>query len=280
MLKNILLRIKTNKNNKVYKNINKNNKLEEINIIPYSIIDDSLLELKLEYYIIHLDRSTHRKTNINNLKNLLNQELIVFNAIDGNDIIDINDHKIIFNEIIIKAPFTFDKSIKTKLQSCEIGNYLSHLSLLHELIILNKNDGYSIIFEDDVIFMPNLDNKIRGILGKIKEDFDILYLGNITNNYSEQYIDEIYNVDKNNVLWGTHAYLINNKNLNKFYNHFNYFYTATDTLIKNLINCDKVKGYVIYPSIAMQNNKEYPSEIIRKNNKSLLTYLKIKRCKK
>jgi GR25 family glycosyltransferase involved in LPS biosynthesis len=287
MLKYFLLRLSKSKktiNNILIKPIiNKKNKkiIETYNILEnskynYDIIDDSLLEIKLDYYIIHLKRSDKRKDNIIKVKEVLNKEITVFDAIDGNDIIDINDN-IIFKNTIIEAPFTFDQSIKTKLTYGEIGNYLSHLSLLYKL--KDVSEGYTIIFEDDIIFKSNLDNIIRGILGKIKIDFDILFLGNNKKNYGEKYIDEIYYIDKNNVLWGTHAYLINNKNINKIYSNFNYLLFQTDLIFKDLINNDKLNCLILEPSIVLQNYKEYPSEIFRRksNNFFLLKYLKKKK---
>ena len=48
-----------------------------------------------------MDRSIYRKTNISELKNLLNKELVIFKAIDGNNIIDITNSNIVFNDTII-----------------------------------------------------------------------------------------------------------------------------------------------------------------------------------
>lgn len=301
MLLSILLKIKRPpinikkpvvniKNNKPPKKVNISN--EKVNILEpvkpvveilkdneynYSNISDELLNLKLDYYIIHLEKATHRLNNINNLKKLLNKDIIIFDAIDGSDIIDITD-TVIFKNISIEAPYSIDiLSIKDKFCNGDIGNYLSHLSLLYKIQQLNYNDGYTIIFEDDIIFKSDLDNRIRGILGKIKDDFDIIFLGDdITNNFSEKYIDEIYYIDKTRPLWGTHGYIINNKNINKFYQHFNYFNTPTDTLIKNLINDNKINGFIINPSIVVQNHKSFPSEIYRKskNYGFILKYIK------
>jgi len=275
--------IKKSINNKEINN--QGNIIDPLNFLEdskynYDNIDNNLLELKLDYYIIHLERSTNRKKNIKKIKELLNKELIIFNAIDGNDISEITNDTILFNKTIIDAPFTFDQCIKTTLVHGEIGNYLSHLSLLYKLKELNINDGYTIIFEDDVIFKENLDNKIRGILGKITDDFDLLYLGNTRKNYGNQYIDEIHYVDKNNVLWGTYGYLINNKNINKLYDTFNHLYVPTDLIMKDLIDSEKINGFVLAPCIVIQNFKEFPSEIIRRNNNLLLKYLKNKKIRK
>jgi len=249
----------------------------------YSNINNELLNLKLDYYIIHLERATFRLNNINNLKKILNKNIIIFDAIDGNNIIDITD-TIIFKNSNIEAPYNIEALlIKDKFCKGEIGNYLSHLSLLYKIKQLNYNEGYTVIFEDDIIFKFDLDNRIRGILGKIKDDFDIIFLGDdITNNFSENYIDEIYYIDKTRPLWGTHGYIINNKNINKFYEHFSYFNKETDVLIKDLINDNKLNGFIINPSIVIQNHTEFPSEIYRrsKNYGFILKYLKNKKINK
>lgn len=246
----------------------------------YDIIDNNLLEIKLDYYIIHLERSINRAKNIEKLNELLNNKLTVFNAIDGYDMQEITDDNIIFKNTIIEAPYTFDTSIKNKLVRGEIGNYLSHLTLLYKLKELNINDGYTIVFEDDIKFKDNLDNKIRGILGKITDDFDILFLGNTRKNCGVQYKDEIHYIDKNNVLWGTYGYLINNKNINKLYDSFNHLYVPTDLIMKDLIDSEKINGFVLAPCIVIQNFKEFPSEIIKRNNNLLIKYLKNKKIKK
>jgi hypothetical protein len=255
-----------------------------INLLPTSIydynnIDEELLKLDLKYYIIHLEKATNRLKNIEELKNKLNCELTIFNAIDGNDILEITEEGIIFKTIKIEAPYTLDICIKDKLYPGEIGNYFSHLSLLYQIKKLNLIHGYTIIFEDDIFINSDIDKRIRGILDKI-DDFDILYLGNTKNNFSEKYIDEIYYIDKTKVLWGTYGYVINNKKINNFYENFSNFNSYTDIIIKNLINDDKIVAYVVNPCIVIQNYEEFPSQIIRKKSNILLKYLKNIKTKK
>ena len=79
---------------------------------------------------------------------------------------------------------------------------------------------------------------------------------------------------------GTYSYLINNKNIDKFYDNFNHLYLPTDLIIKDLINNDKINALILYPSIILQNNKEYPSEISRRNKSLLFKYLKNKKINK
>jgi GR25 family glycosyltransferase involved in LPS biosynthesis len=230
--------------------------------------------------VIHLEKAINRLKNIEELKNKLNCDITLFNAIDGYDMLEITEEGVKFKTIKINAPYTLDMCIKDKLYPGEIGNYFSHLSLLYSIKELNLTDGYSIIFEDDIFINSDLDNTIRGILGKLNDNFDILYLGNTKNNFSEKYLDEIYYIDKTKVLWGTYGYIINNKNINNFYEKFSYFNSYTDIIIKNLIIDNQITAFVINPCIVIQNFKEFPSQIIRKKSNIILKYLKNIKIKK
>ena len=134
----------------------------------------------------------------------------------------------------------------------EIGCYLSHLMLIKSL--LNINTGYTVIFEDDFkIIDNNLDLKINDILSSIDIDFDILYLGNLNNNHSNLYKNNIYYINLQQPLWGTHAYLINNKNIKKIYNSLLNMDKAIDNKIKENFDNKILNGLVIYPNLVNQN---------------------------
>ncbi len=89
---------------------------------------------------------------------------------------------------------------------------------LIEHIMKTSKTEYSVIFEDDVKFKDNLNDEIIKITQKLKEqsiDFDILFLGNTTGNKGLLITDNIFHMDKKNNCWGTHALLIQNKNIEK-----------------------------------------------------------------
>jgi GR25 family glycosyltransferase involved in LPS biosynthesis len=134
----------------------------------------------------------------------------------------------------------------------QIGCYLSHLLLIKSL--LNTQYQYTVIFEDDFYIVDDdFNNMLNNILDKIEVDFDLLFLGTTTNNHGLKYKDEIYHVDKNTYLYGTHAYVINNKNINKIYDYLLNFDLPIDVKYQELIKYDKLIGFTVHPHIVNQN---------------------------
>jgi GR25 family glycosyltransferase involved in LPS biosynthesis len=62
-------------------------------------------------------------------------------------------------------------------------------------------------------------------------------------------------------LWGTHAYLINNKNAKKIYNKLLNMDLAIDNKFKKLIDDKELNGLTIYPILVDQERHEYESSI-------------------
>lgn len=196
----------------------------------------------IDYYVIHMEKNTNRINNIKDNEIKLNNHIQIFNAVVGNDV---NlDNLSIYEKNLIN---NFDYIYKG-----EIGCYLSHLMLIKSL--LNINTGYTVIFEDDFkIIDNNLDQKINNILSSIDIDFDILYLGNLNNNHSSLYKNNIYYINPEQPLWGTHGYLINNKNIKKIYNSLLNMDKAIDNKIKENFDNKILNGLVIYPILVNQN---------------------------
>jgi GR25 family glycosyltransferase involved in LPS biosynthesis len=229
--------------------------------------------IKIDYYVIHLKRDKYRVENIKNMKNILKKDIQIFEAIDSEYIILDNNNIYYKGE---KINVNIGPHIN-QLFPGEIGCYLSHL-LLYNYINNKTNDGYSIIFEDDAKFNENLHDNIITFIKQIDFDFDLLYLGNLNLNYGNRYKNNIYFIDKNNKLDGSHCYLINNKNISKIYNNCLYMDDAIDTTIKLFMNDNTFSGLVIYPPLVIQNY--YCKTTITRNfkiNKNKLLTLIIKK---
>jgi GR25 family glycosyltransferase involved in LPS biosynthesis len=192
----------------------------------------------ITYYVIHLNTNLQRKLNIEKQEKKLGQTINKFNAILGSEI-DTNSYtNLIFN-------FKY-KSVN------ELGCYLSHFSLLN---IITEVDGYTVIFEDDFTIENTLHEKIINILSLIEIDFDLLFLGDIVhNNKGVEYKDPIYFVDKKSLLWGSHGYIVKNKNINKIIQNILTIDLPIDTKYKFLINNNTLIGLIIKPSLVHQNN--------------------------
>jgi GR25 family glycosyltransferase involved in LPS biosynthesis len=148
-------------------------------------------------------------------------------------------------------------------KSGEIGCYLSHHMIIKNIMNSSLN-GYTVIFEDDVVFKDTLHDDIEKIithLDILDIEWDVIYLGNITDNHKDNVIDNIYTVDGNNVCTGTHALLVNNKNSEKIYKSNCNIIHAIDFQYKINIDNKNLNGLVIYPQLCFQQNNIYVSNI-------------------
>lgn len=203
-------------------------------------------EINIDYYVIHIKDYTkpQSKLRIKNIKEneiKLKQKINFFDGIDGK--------KIDFNNLEKYHPQLKNNYITDYLG--EIGCYLSHFNLINNL---EENNNYSVIFEDDFFINKNdLHDNILEIINKIKIDFDILYLSNNYNNHGINYIDNIYFPDKNNVIYGTQAYIIKNKNKSKIINNLLNINEPIDVKFKSLIDSNKLNSLIIFPIIVYVN---------------------------
>jgi len=204
-------------------------------------------EININYYVIHINDYTkyQSRSRIKNIKEnelKLKKQIKLFNGIDGK--------KINIENLKIYHPKLKNNYITEYLG--EIGCYLSHFNLINSL---EENTDYTVIFEDDFYINKNdLHEEILNIINKINIDFDILYLSNNYNNHGEKYIDNIYFPDKNNVIYGTQAYVIKNKNKSKIINNLLNINEPIDVKFKSLIDSHKINALIIFPIIVYVNN--------------------------
>lgn len=127
-------------------------------------------------------------------------------------------------------------NINNKMTKGEIGCYLSHIHMLKKALESKKQ---VLILEDDANIEVDTFQKIKA-LKDIPEDWDILSIGY---NYFEEF--SINSFNKIKYLHGTHAYLVNNKNI-------------TIEKINSLLPIDKpydislpikLKTYIVKPKI-------------------------------
>jgi len=197
----------------------------------------------ITYYVIHDRTNQERTKNIEIQEAKLGKPIHIFDAIMGKDL-DMNqlsmfDHKLQNN--------------KKGQRSNVIGCYLSHFMLIKSL--LDKPQGYTIIFENDFhILKDDLDAQIQHILHIIDKDFDLLYFGNLNDSHSQLYKENIYDIK--DVITGNHAYLINNRNIQKIYNVLLTMDEAVDWKYSNSMQKNELKGFAIYPTLVVQNGME------------------------
>jgi GR25 family glycosyltransferase involved in LPS biosynthesis len=226
-------------------------------IIPYNLYSNRFENFNnqnetnmIDYYVIHIRSYTKRYKNILNNQSKLNQGIKIFDGVIGKNL-DLNDLSMFDPELKMNFDYTYIN---------EIGCYLSHIMLIKSLI--GKDNGYTVVFEDDFIILDNnLHKKINNILNTISDDFDLIYLGNLSTNYKNKYKNDIYYIDANNNLWGTHAYIINNKNAQKIYNLILNMDKAIDNKYKELIDKKLLNAFTIFPVLIEQNKGDINSLI-------------------
>ena len=224
------------------------------------------MNIKVNYFIIHCDEHIERETHLKKINKNLKQKTQIFkgyytktNEIDRKSqeeyLNTIDEH------IKLKETFTFNLP-------GQIGCYLSHHMLIKELYFnknknINLTNDYSVIFEDDVIWNANAFDLHKSILNIISDlkcnetetDWDIIFLGNLSDNYGKPLVKNIYYLDIRKPCFGTHALLINNKNLEKIYLQNCLVRHEIDNHYKKLIDNNKLKGFVINPPLCYQNDK-------------------------
>jgi len=205
----------------------------------------------IEMYVISL-KHKNRLDNIKEQQSKINTNIEIFDAVKGD--------KLNINQLMDdnKIPRGWEKNeAQHKLR--EIGCYLSHYNI-YTKILNDKLPGYTIIFEDDFnIQTDNFENDVISLIKNSNDDFDMIYLGNWYNNHGTIINNNLYNLDKDNHLIGTHAYIVNNKNIEKIIKATTYIDMPIDHKIYNLGKNDELLVLVVYPTIV--NMIDSPSTI-------------------
>lgn len=154
-----------------------------------------------------------------------------------------------------------------------IGCALSHLNIWST--ILQQDEEYSIVFEDDVVFTENFNEYLPYVIQSAPKDFDILFLGcfacngknNIVNkslqifnyngtNGSRKFkkINEWINIPRN--VLGTHSYIISKKGCKRLINLLlsNRISAPIDNCINGFFVNKKIDIYVSNPVLVYQTS--------------------------
>ena len=242
---------------KIYKAYTRN----KWRFFPESIESFASLSDTIQMYVISLKNPT-RLQNIKKQENNIQHLIQIFDGVDGNKLTSQDTHE------LFKSRFLDEKykdASGTDLRV--IGCYLSHLNLLKKIMNDESPEfpkkGYTLIFEDDfnILSPASFIDDVRALLNKVPE-FDLLFLGNLNNNKGEQVIDTIYKIDRSVPLWGTHAYIVNNKNIKKIIYHVQRMDRPIDIMYESLGNAGKLNVFVVHPTLVNQQPAELPSTII------------------
>lgn len=196
-------------------------------------------KVSIDYYVIHLDRATPRMKNIRAQQKKLEHKLKTIKAIDSETIPDE------FSEV----ETLYNVSIPTLWGSkAELACYLSHLSLLKQ----KHTTKYVVVFEDDFhVSVSNFESKVNALLldlERAKENFDVLYLGNLTDYRGESVPNNkmCTRVSKSEMpCWGAHAYVVRTKSLKKLTRQLSHVSESYDGKLQTLAYEDKMKSLAL-----------------------------------
>lgn len=217
--------------------------------------------MNIRYIAIHCNDYKDRYENLQTQEEKLGQPIEIFPAIMGPTIVSLAD---------------YDKHLRlnSRIFLNEIGCYLSHFMVMKQIQSANRyiddcGGGYTVIFEDDIdIQCDDLHTKIQSMIEEensvIPEDIDIVYLGTIGGDHKRHahlHIQgDIYHINPEEDLWGTHAYMVRNRSLEKIIRNLYNITNPLDVKYKELFTNGTLKGACISPSIVKQN-ETFPSYV-------------------
>jgi GR25 family glycosyltransferase involved in LPS biosynthesis len=218
-----------------------------LNCLVYNLDNFENSETKLHLYVITL-KHENRLQNIETQQSKIDEEIQLFDAVKG-DFMNVDE---ILNVYTFSSNFFSNEYVNDKKRKREVGYYLSHFNL-YEKIKNEHINGYTIIFEDDFNIYNNFINDINNIILNLEEkyiDFDIIFLGqNTTSNQGEFITNNIYYLNDNQEIWGTHGLLINNKNIDKIIEKTKWIDSQIDIKLADLGKSNELNILVIQPYI-------------------------------
>lgn len=205
-------------------------------------------------YIINMDKDKDRMKELDLEMKQNNLKYIRIPAVDGS--------KLTENSFLVKKYFG---KPKIKYSNGQKGCTLSHIGIWNK--IKKNNSKYNIVLEDDVIIPKKLFKKLNIYLKQLPKDWDFLFLGGnrITGKkYKNNLVKPDINVKWGN--YGTFAYLLNSRNIDKILNKCKNIVLHTDTFIQKELG-KELKIFFCNPQL-IEHNYDNHSNIFKRNRKN------------
>jgi len=203
----------------------------------------------IECYVITLKKPEKMK-NIEKQQQKIPYNIGIVDAVFGDDL---NMYDIVKNGIV-----SLDYSSNDKQRRRQIGCYMSHLKIMNMIKEKNTDKKYSIIFEDDFNISDNFMNQLNQNMDVLNNlDFDVVFLGNILEGHKGDNVGQ--NIFTKSEVYGTHGYLVNNKNVNRIIECMK---VVDENIDLKYTRVPELKVYVMEPCIVKQLRNEFESEIM------------------
>lgn len=205
-------------------------------------------------YYINLKRSVKRNTQMKNQLEKYNFKYERFNAFDGRKK-DVWEH--------LNLPL-FSNYNYVKQTNLELACLLSHIYVIKKAY--NDNQKYAIVLEDDVglTFLNKHKKRFLNILNQYPKDYEIIQLTSSGKKVLENKKNKIFS-KWNFKNWGTFAYLINRKGMEKIINMYSKmnYYNKTRHYVADYLLYINLKTYTLHIPFF---NHYYNSSTINSHN--------------
>lgn len=200
-------------------------------------------EETIDYYVITM-KTPDRMKNIETQQELVEPPVVfqLFDAVKGDEL-NLDDYDNI-------SP---GHKLNTKIRKREIALSMTNVQIYKKIQKEGKK-GYTVILEDDFALIPDFydfEKKIKEVIPT--QDFDILYLENVSNNQGEPISSSVCEIDTDKKFYGTLGYVIKNQNVDNVLRETEYIKAAIDNQLQEAIYENKLKGFTCCPFIIKQS---------------------------
>lgn len=227
-------------------------------------VNEFFNNFETKFEVVHMSGKEDRLKNIKSQEEKAQIKIDLFEAVNGSqlDILKLQE------DGLVKKPWSTHRynsantdEGKQKVINGEIGCYMSHMNLLKK-ISESEYDGWTIVFEDDLVLDLNFKEELNKILENLKEDenIDIIFLGSLNQENCDNgvYKDNLcYPVNP----YGTQSYMVNKRSAKKIYDLIQFIDREIDIKYRDLMGEKKINGLIVVPTLVKQNYDGNPSVI-------------------
>lgn len=190
--------------------------------------------------VISLERAKERRERIQAQLSALNIDAMIMDAVDGQNLSNIEKNK----RITLEGGYRNGEFFKPG----EIACTMSHIKALQ--IAQKENWPYLIVLEDDVVLAEDFEKRIKILFQIIPPDWEHIYLSGIPRfGFMPQPNLSFVNIATSIFTECTHSMVIRNNSYKKVINYLQRFETTTDDSYGKLITNGELKSYTYYPFV-------------------------------
>ena len=208
--------------------------------------------VKCPVFVINLERSTHRREYIVNYLGSYGLDARIFPAVDGSalDLLELQRLRIYDDAVSHEK---FDRS----LSKSEIACTFSHLKIFQKMV--DEDIPMAMVLEDDAIFAPGAEARLRDALAEAPADWEVLQLSHESRGYVPVTDNVVRFPSPSQLPVGSAGYLIRKTGAVKMLSHGYPIAFPADSFVGRAARWGVVL-YGLAPSVIVQN-AVFPTQI-------------------